>query len=86
MGPLLSRKQKVELACSLVSPKVPFGLEIRMGVIRALLSTTDNSPEAFGAQESFHLPLPGRVVGGGEFLKGRSRRTGGVVGHEDRKG
>ena len=57
-----------------------------MGVIRALLSTTDNSPESFGVQESLHLPLPGQVVGGGEFLKGRSRRTGRVVSHEDRKG
>jgi len=34
-------------------------MEISMGIIRALFSTTDNSPEALGTKEGIHFPLPG---------------------------
>ena len=84
MVPLLCRKRMVELSCGLVSSKVPLSLEVRLGVIRVLLSTTDNGPEALGAQKGLHFPLPDGVVGGTKSFEGRYGATGGFVGHGDR--
>ena len=72
------------MSCSLVNSKVPLSLKVGLGVIRALLSTTDNSPEALCAQEGLHFSLPGGVVGGTEFFKGRCGGTGGFIGHGNR--
>ena len=84
MGPLLCRKQRVELSCGLVSSKVPANLEIWFGVIRALLSTTDNSPEALGAQDGLYFPLPSGIVEVTKFFEGRCEGTGGFICHGDK--
>ena len=64
MHPLFSREREIQLTCRFVSSNIPFGLEVSFRVIRALLSTTDNSPKPLGMQESLHFALPGGVVGG----------------------
>ena len=71
MGSLFSRKGNIQLTCSLVHSNILFDLKISLGVIRALLSIADYSPEAFGVQESLHFTLPSGVVGGAEFGEGR---------------
>ena len=71
MRPLFSREREVQLTCHFVHSNIPFGLEVSLRVIRALFSTTDNSLEAFGVQESLHFALPVQVVGGALFRDGR---------------
>ena len=51
MRPLFSREREIQLTCRFVRSNIPFGLKVSLRVIRALLSTTDNSPEALGMQK-----------------------------------
>ena len=53
------REREIQLTCCFVHSNIPFGPEVSLRVIRALLNTTDNSPEALGMQESLHFALPG---------------------------
>ena len=81
---LLCRKQKVELWCGLVKFKVSLSLEGELGVIRVLLSITDNGRKALGVQEGVYFALPGGILGGDKFFKGRSGGTGRFISHGDR--